>query len=154
MTLDMQISVEAEYKYDRPGSKSHPHLRDIHQADPSWWSLSDARDDPGSRYNPNAVGRNRNTHGYRGFETSDRIRRTAQFRVDADWMVPENEAQSWRTNTILMNSPHATVSRVKLSDNDWDHNIHMKRSLPGSRVLRVGPLLGHQGRRRGWRHGS
>jgi hypothetical protein len=147
--LDMQISVEAEYKYDRPGSESHPHLRVITQADPSWWSLSDARDDTGSVHNPNAVrvdtpvvGVNTpvgvNTHGYPGFETSDRIRRTAQFRVDAFWMDPENEAQSWRSNTILMNHPHATVSREdKLSDNDWDHNIHMKRSLPGSRVLRV-----------------
>jgi hypothetical protein len=133
--LDMQISVEAEYKYDRPGSESHPHLRDITQADPSWWSLSDARDDTGSAHNPNAVGRN--THGETGFETSERIRRTAQFRVDAFWMDPENEAQSWRSNTILMNPPHATVSRDKLSDNDWAHNIHMKRSLPGSRVLRV-----------------
>ena len=133
--LDMQISVEAEYKYDRPGSESHPHLRDITQADPSWWSLSDARDDTGSARNPNAVGVN--THGYPGFETSDRIRRTAQFRVDAFWMDPENEAQSWRSNTILMNPPHATVSRDKLSDNDWAHNIHMKRSLPGGRVLRV-----------------
>ena len=131
--LDMQISVEAEYKYDRPTpGESNPHLRDITQADPSWWSLSDARDNTGLAHNLN-----NNTHGEPGFETSNRIRRTAQFRVDARWMVPENEAQSWRTNTILMNPPHATVSRDELSDNDWAENIHMKRSLPGSRVLRV-----------------
>ena len=120
--LDMQISVEAEYKYDRPGTESHPHLRDITQADPSWWSLSDARDDD---------------TGYTGFETSDRIRRTAQFRVDASWSVDENEAHDWRANTTAPNSPHAMATRGRLSQNNWRHNIALERSLEGGRVLRM-----------------
>ena len=150
--LDMQISVEAEYKYDRPGSESHPHLRDITQADPSWWSLSDARDDTGSARNPNAVGVN--THGYPGFETSDRIPPNGAIQggclLDGPGeRSPELAVEHHPHESSPCHGESGQAQRQRLGSQHPHEAIVARR--PGAES---GPLLGHRADEDAGRNGS